>query len=173
MSDHTPSIDGCYWVHERLLAGEYPGGWTERKLRKRLRALLGAGVTFFLDLTEAGEKGLRPYDPTLRQEAGATGREVEYRRVPIPDFDTPSADQMRELLDALDAALAAGHTVFVHCYAGAGRTGTVVGCFLARHGLSGKAALSEIARLRRDLGPRASPSPITDEQRQMVHDWVG
>ena len=75
--------------------------------RKRLRALLGAGVTFFLDLTEAGEKGLRPYDPTLRQEAGATGREVEYRRVPIPDFDTPSAGQMRELLDALDSYIPA------------------------------------------------------------------
>lgn len=34
-------------------------------------------------------------------------------------------------------ALAAGQTVYVHCYGGIGRTGTVVGCWLVRHGLSG------------------------------------
>ena len=39
---------GTYWVQERFIAGQYPGGWSERKLRENLRRLLQAGATFFL-----------------------------------------------------------------------------------------------------------------------------
>ena len=46
----------CYWVEPgRLMAGEYPGDWTERSARRKLRALLDAGVRTFVDLTEQGE----------------------------------------------------------------------------------------------------------------------
>lgn len=166
-------VEGSYWVQERFLAGEYPGGWGERKLRERLRGLLGAGVNFFLDLTERDEKGLQPYDVVLRHEARSTGRIVQYTRMPVPDFETPSVGQMRHILDLLDAALSAGYTVYLHCYAGVGRTGAVVGCFLVRHGWSGPEALDEIVELRRELDPDGHPSPITREQRQMVRDWTG
>ena len=37
---------------------------------------------------------------------------------------------MREILDCLDDALRSGRKVYVHCRAGIGRTGTVVGCLL-------------------------------------------
>jgi protein-tyrosine phosphatase len=89
-------------------------------------------------------------------------------RAPIQDFGIPTTAQMREALDLLDAAIARGHRVYLHCYAGIGRTGTVVGCYLVRHGLGGRAALDEIAALRGGLGPEARPSPITPEQRRMV-----
>jgi hypothetical protein len=173
MSDQPPSIDGCYWVHAHLLAGGYPQARNQRRLRRRLRSILRAGVTFFLDLTEPGEKGLQPYAPILHELAQAASRPVEYTHLPIPDFDTPSIDHMREILDTLDAALDAGHTVFVHCHAGVGRTGTVVGCYLVRRGWHPRLALSEIVRLRSEIDPWESPSPVTEEQRQMVQDWVG
>jgi protein-tyrosine phosphatase len=131
------------------------------------------GITFFLDLTEQGEKQLRPYHALLRQQARAEGRVVQYTRMPIPDFGTPTADQMRHILDLLDGALAEEYAVYLHCYAGIGRTGTVVGCFLVRHGWSGQQALDEIVALRRGLDPNGQPSPITPAQRAMVLNWSG
>jgi len=171
MAYRAGPIAGSYWVQEQLVAGPYPGGRFEVDLRARLRLLLQVGVSFFLDLTEDGEKGLGSYEGILLQEARAAGLRVEHARAPIQDFGIPTAAQMRGALDALDAAIAKGHAVYVHCYAGIGRTGTVVGCFLVRHGLSGEAALDEIAVLRRALGSDAQPSPITQEQRGMVMHW--
>ena len=46
---------------------------------------------------------------------------------------------------AVDDALGEGRTVYVHCWGGIGRTGTVVGCWLVRHGLTGRGALDQIA----------------------------
>ena len=74
-------------------------------------------------------------------------------------------------LDTIDAALAAGGTVYVHCYAGIGRTGTVVGCYLARHGMRGEEALAEIARLRADISDGWITSPETAAQRDRVREW--
>ena len=165
-------VHGYYRVHYRLLAGEYPGRWDERSLKAVLRCLLDAGATFFLDLTEEREKGLPLYTPTLRTEAQAMGRTVEYRRMPIPDFETPTAAQMRDILDTLDAALVDGHMVYVHCYAGLGRTGTVVGCYLVRQRRSGQQALDELARLRRGTALDDAFSPVTEEQRRLVYHWA-
>jgi hypothetical protein len=165
-------VDGSYWVNDQLLAGEYPGGWDEESLKLDLRRLLIAGVTYFLDLTEEREKGLRPYAAALHEIVRGIGRAVQHHRMPIPDFETPSVEYMRGILDALDAALADGHTVYLHCYAGIGRTGTVVGCYLVRHGHSGRGALDELARLRRGSALENAFSPATEEQRRLVYDWA-
>jgi hypothetical protein len=175
MNSNHP-IPNSYWVRPgQLLAGEYPNDWNERLSREKLRRLLEAGVTFFLNLTEAGEYGLRSYAPLLDQEAAALSREVEHQRISIPDRGTPTSETMTDILDTVDAALAAGGTVYVHCYAGIGRTGTVVGCYLAQHGMRGEEALAEIARLRArmrgDISDGWITSPETAAQREMVRDW--
>lgn len=172
MQGRPPPIDGCYWVHDQLLAGEYPGGWDERSLKAAVRRLLDAGVTFFVDLTEEREKGLRSYVRVLRAQAKAMGRMVEHCRMPIPDFKTPTVGQMKDILGTLDGAMANGHAVYVHCYAGIGRTGTVIGCYLVRHGRSGREALDELVRLRRGTVLENAFSPATEEQRKLVYDWA-
>jgi protein-tyrosine phosphatase len=161
-----------YWVRPgQILAGEYPSDWNKRLSRLKLRRLLEAGVTLFLDLTEAGEYGIRSYASLLDEEAAALGREVEHQRMSIPDRGTPTPETMTDILNTIDAALAAGRTVYVHCYAGIGRTGTVVGCHLARHGMRGEEALDEIARLREDISDGWITSPETAAQREMVREW--
>jgi protein-tyrosine phosphatase len=168
----THPIPDSYWVCPgQLLAGEYPGDWNDRETRKKLRGLLNEGVSFFLDLTQAGEYDLKPYAPLLEKEAAALGQQVEHQRIPIQDRGTPPLEGMTDILDTIDAALAAGETIYVHCYAGIGRTGTVVGCYLVRHGISGEEALAEIPRLRRDMWGGWVSSPETAAQRAMVREW--
>lgn len=165
-------IADSYCVEEgRLVAGEYPGAGNDEEARSKLRRILDAGVTFFLDLTEEGEYNLKPYTPFLGEEATTRGRQVRHRRMPIRDRGTPTVEGMRRILDTIDCALQEGHVVYVHCWGGIGRTGTVVGCYLVRHGMSGPAALDEIARRRRGTPDGYRRSPENDEQAQVILHW--
>lgn len=167
---NTP-IDDSYWlVPGRLLAGEYPGAKTKDEARRKLRSFLDAGVNFFLDLTEEGE-GLEPYASLLQEEAKARDRGVVYRRLPIPDMDAPTTERMSEIQQAIEAALEAGRTVYVHCLGGLGRTGTVLGCYLVEHEVSVAEALAEIQRRRRWTKSRWEKSPQTPAQVDFVKRW--
>jgi protein-tyrosine phosphatase len=133
---------------------------------------LASEVTFFLDLTEAHE--LDPYAVLLHEEAAAAGKTVEYRRMPIRDVSVPKTRQeMVDILDAIDTAMASGQLVYVHCWGGVGRTGTVVGCYLVRHGSSGPQALRELARLWQAMEKSQVrlQSPETAEQVRFVGHW--
>lgn len=163
-----------YWVEPgRLLAGEYPISMDRRSDRQRLRDYLAAGITMFVDLTEETEiPETGRYLPLCLDEAAELGVQVSYTQFGIPDMRAPSPETMIAILNAIDAALAAGHNIYVHCYAGIGRTGTTVGCFLVRRGRPGAAALDQIALLRQSIPPEFnSPSPITKDQRHMVLGW--
>ncbi len=161
-----------YWVSERLLASEYPGHWDDAVARQRLHAWLDAGVTCFIDLTQEGE--LVPYRDLL-PEASPAGRPILYQRMAIRDLGLPRAPEfMAAILDRIDQAIEQGHTVCIHCWGGIGRTGTVVGCHLVRHGLSGDQALAEIARHWQTVEKRARHprSPEMPEQMAYVRLWT-
>ncbi len=151
------------------MAGEYPGSMIAEVTRQSIRQLFEAGVTVFVDLTEEAELG--PYEALALQEAAATGRAIEYWRVAVRDRGIPSVEKMQHILDTIDRAIEAEQTVYVHCLAGLGRTGTVVGCYLVRHGMSGEVALKEIARLRKGIPMSFLNSPETVAQREMVLNW--
>jgi len=167
---NTPITDSYCLASGKLLAGEYPGAKTKDEARRKLRAFLDAGVTFFLDLTEEDE-GLEPYAPLLLEEAKRRERTVIYKRLAIPGLSAPTAERMREIQRAISRALDAGHTIYVHGWGGAGRTGTVVGCYLVEQDVSGAEALSEIRRLRRGIAERWKKSPETQAQEDFVKSW--
>jgi hypothetical protein len=168
--DHP--IPDSYWVEPgRLLAGEYPGGRTDAEAQEKLSRLLDVGVREFLDLTEAGEYALRPYWPLVQQLAAARGLPVAHTRLSIRDMGTPLPSHMLAILAAIDAALAADRPVYVHCFAGIGRTGTVAGCYLVRRGHSPEAALAAISQRRQGMPAGWRRSPETDEQRRFVLAW--
>jgi len=167
----VPHPDSYWVIPGKLLAGDYPGHpYDENFTRRKLQALLNAGVNTWLDLTEKGE--LTPYEPILAEEAGWLERQVTHWRVPIRDFGTPPARTMQNLLNRLDTLLDDGAVVYVHCYGGIGRTGTVVGCYLVRHGLTGEQALLRLADLRKNVPDAWRDSPESDAQREMVLNWA-
>jgi protein-tyrosine phosphatase len=170
MSQLPPTF--TYWVVPgKLLAGEYPGSRIPDypKQEQKIVFLLGLGVNFFVDLTEPGT--LIPYEDALNEQASLMGLKVKYSRFAIRDFGIPSDMKMAMILDAIDNAVAARQVVYIHCWAGVGRTGTVAGCYLVRHGLGGKAALKHLGNLRRDLPDAWRRSPESDAQWQMVINW--
>lgn len=172
MTYHGRPIPDSYWVEPgHVLAGEYPGSRSDDQAREKLRQILSAGVTFFLDLTEEGEYDLRPYAPFLKEGSVTLGRSVAYQRMRIPDGGTVTVDEMRRILDAIDAATQEGRVVYVHCWGGIGRTGTVAGCYMVRHGMSGQEALREIARRRQGTPDGLRRSPENEEQEQMILTW--
>jgi protein-tyrosine phosphatase len=140
----------------RVIAGRHPCAWGPENAPLEVRDLVAAGVTLFLDLTQSGE--LEPYASLVEPPA-------RYLNLPIRDFSVPTRDGLVATLDEIDAELDAGGIVYVHCWAGCGRTGVVVGSWLVRHGADPNDALRRIAEAR-GVG-----CPQTLEQRLVVLDW--
>ena len=154
-------------ARELLLAdsGADPRGRASRRLvaargSARVDALLDAGVRQFIDLTEEGGSGAHTL-ATLheRAERAASAPPTDASRSGISACRR--AALMRATLDAIYAALAAGEPVYVHCWAGIGRTGTVVGCLLREQGFTADEALAVIARKWRLDGEARPASEVS------------
>jgi ADP-ribosylglycohydrolase len=162
----APPLPNTYWVFPGLLlAGEHPAGPTPDLTRQRLDQLLATGIECFVDLTHPTE--IDPYDQALPFH-------VEYLRKPIRDHSLPEKrEHMMEILDCLHDALQSGRPAYVHCRAGIGRTGMVIGCLLVERGLTGEQALDELARLWQQCErSKVWPSvPETEAQTDYVRQW--
>ena len=158
-------ITQCYWVVPgTLLAGEYPRNTDVQSSHAKIRALLHAGVTAFIDLTEA-EEGLYPYSAWIGT--------ASHQRFPLRDGSIPASPAVTStILDAIDGHMARGQLVYVHCWGGVGRTGVIIGCWLARHGLGGEAALARLRELWRHCPKSVSrASPETQGQARYIVRW--
>ena len=170
-SNQNRPLKNSYWVKPgQLMAGEHPGfGRLDDPAPARLRRLMEAGITTFLNLTEAHD--WQDYSRLLPPGSELSGKTIRHIRKPIMDMTIPAEAEMARILDTIDEAVESGQVVYVHCLAGRGRTGTVIGCYLVRHGMSGEEALAEITRLRKGMPDSFNRSPETNEQRQMVLNW--
>lgn len=145
-------------------------------MARRVASLLRTGIRTFIDLTEEGEinenaKPVPAYYPLLRQAVEEECLDLSYFRCPVPDRGVPSVWMMRGILDLIDRSLADENPAYVHCWAGRGRTGTVVACHLKRHGRAPEADVTlTLAELRKGM-PRRPSSPHTPGQIRMANAW--
>jgi len=159
-------IPESYWVEpERFLAGEYPAHAYGEQIRQRLDSFLDFGIDTFINLTATDE--LPPYLPILEEQARYYDVDIRYKRLSITDHSIPARETMRAILDEIDAALGEGRKVYLHCWGGIGRTGTVVGCYLVRHGYTGQEALAQLAELWQGV-PKSRIWPTTPETKQQM-----
>lgn len=159
-------LPNSYWVIPgRLLAGEYPIGSDYTDARARLARFRESGINHFIDLTEPGEM------PAYRHLLPVHTR---YHNSPIADTCLPaSVSQVLDLLSCIRAAMEAKHRVYVHCRAGIGRTGLVVGCYLADEAGNGKSALKDLNQLwQQSERAKSWPTvPQTSEQADYIKRW--
>lgn len=158
-------IQNCYWVvKDNLLAGEHPNNKSQRPSSEKLKSLLDFGVEAFIDLTEENEN-IYSYSSFINK--------VHYHRFPIKDVSIPkSPDITRAILDSIDFYLSKEKLVYIHCKAGVGRTGVIIGCWLIRHGRDGESALNYLRELWKKC-PKSSyrKSPETIQQEEYIINW--
>lgn len=164
---------GSYWVQPgQFMAGPFPTSYQTGGTQEIIETLLQVGIRQFIDLTEPHEHLLDHYRPILEEVAAHKKISTAYRRFAIPDHGIPAGPGlMREVLDLIDASIARRAPVYIHCWGGIGRTGTAVGCWLVRHGMTGAAALGRIVQLRSSFAGSYDFSPETGEQRNYVKNW--
>jgi len=162
-------------VEGRLVGGAYPYRSDPDEGAELLRRLLGAGVTAFVDLTQAGTAGAMDGHLDAYRGVVASTHGVEVVRSPIPDMGVPTAGQVVETLDAIDDLLDRGHTVYVHCWGGIGRTGVMVGAWLLRHrAATNDTVLDVLAWLRAaDTAAGHIAAPQSATQRAFLRSWRG
>lgn len=116
-----------YEVHANgiIYAGEYPGDKDGKLARQKIEQMHHFGIRHFIDLTEEGE--LRPYSHLLPAD-------TTYTRFPIADCGAPkSIESVQRLLLRIEELKNMNGYVYVHCWGGVGRTGTIVACYLSQN----------------------------------------
>ena len=173
-------FDGSWWVRPgEFLAGCYPLMFNGRL--DRIRGLAEYEVEVVINLMEFNETSTsgvpcKPYANLLAQHLDAhlraqrTSGSLFYHQLPIVDVSVPTRGEMIYILDTLENALAKGK-VYLHCRGGHGRTATVVGCWLRRHGSGPEEALGYIRAMREGAGI-TSLAPQTESQRAFVKKWT-
>ena len=175
MSLPPPPVPNAYWVLPgQFMAGAYPAvPYSDEATRALLSRLLDRGLRCFINLAQPGEAP--DYQRLLHEQAGWLGVTAHYHAFPLETAPVIEPARMSAILDQIDSALEQGQGVYVHCRAGIGRTGAVVGCFWVRRGLSGPHALVQIAKLRAELTAepphRGMPSPDSQPLRDLILRW--
>lgn len=118
------------WVEDGRVAGmglPHPEPWG---------ALRAAGVSSVLTLTE--------------QPLAAAGcpADITCLHVPLVDFGTPTLDELRRCVAFINEQVEAGQSVAVHCFAGVGRTGTVLAAWMVSQGRTAEDAIRTLRALR-------------------------
>jgi len=160
-----------------LFAGEYPGDRNPEIARTRILSLVEMGIRTFIDLTTSKDPLVR-YEGMLVEVEQETGIPLRRISFPIPDMDVPDSDEtMLSIMAAIREAIEAAPAVYIHCWGGIGRTGTVVGCWLRECGFDPEAALEHVQHLYSSHMPKAKAgrdpeSPQTEAQKNYIRQWT-
>lgn len=120
-------LNQSYEVHGNgiIYAGEYPGDKNGEFAKHKIEQMYHFGIRHFIDLTEEGE--LHPYNHLLPND-------TTYTRFPVVDCGAPkNIESVQRLLSRIEELKKMDGYVYVHCWGGVGRTGTIVACYLSQN----------------------------------------
>lgn len=159
-----PLFQSFYLGERNIYAGEYPGDKYGEKAEDKIRQMTHFGVRHYIDLTEEGE--LVPYAHLLPKDA-------TYTRFPIRDCGIPSSlDAVEGMLNHIrELSKRDDGYVYIHCWGGVGRTGTIVACYLAKESFE---TTMKNLRYRFSEMPKSANrvTPDTKEQENFIRQYV-
>ena len=82
---------------------------------------------------------------------------------PVADFGAPELGQLKDVVNWINREIAAGGKVLVHCFAGIGRTGTVLIAYLIKIGMDSRSASKKVLSV--------GACPQTAEQENIVDEY--
>ncbi|KAG7673729.1 hypothetical protein NADE_004582 [Nannochloris sp. 'desiccata'] len=98
--------------------------------------------------------------------------EPEFLHCPIVDLGIAEEDQLINLLNELTERLKIGEKLYVHCWGGRGRAGTIGAALLAKlYGVDADEALERVQRAF-DTRSEQRQSPETPQQHTFVKDFI-
>jgi len=156
----------------KIYAGEIPSSIDENLIQKKIDLLLSLGITKVINLTEIEEtnfKGipLKEYEGILRKSS-----QTEMIRMSIKDLNIPTVEHMCNIISKIDSFIEKDEVIYIHCWGGIGRTGTVVGCYLIdKKIITSNLIIPYISFLKRNTEINNRNSPETDEQVEFLLDW--
>lgn len=183
-----------YVIQGRVLAGAYPAVISDDDTHRLLRSILKTGVNTFVclqaefnpvvsDIAWKSGKALRPYIKDAqkiimnakRARESQQGNEdllniyqskLDLLHLPIVDGSISSDQAMSDLADDCCQRVLHGERLYIHCWGGHGRTGTLVAIMLARlYGLDGLQALHYTQKMHdARVSHQNTSSPQTQSQ---------
>ena len=195
-----PTDESNWVIPGRLMVGAYPASLDQALHERQISSILGLGIRTFVCLqreydgaaTEeqwrTGQR-IRPYirdaAAMLGRSAGGNGtangnngngngnskrEEVKFLHCPIVDCDTTADEIIVELATNLLRRLDVGEMIYLHCWGGHGRAGTVASLLVGLlYGMNGAESMEYIQALHDTRRfPLDTPSPQTQKQRDQV-----
>lgn len=183
-----------YVIQGRVLAGAYPALVNDDDTHHILRSILKTGVNTFVclqaefnpvvsDIAWKSGKALRPYIKDAQKiimnakqaRESSQGNEdllniyqskLDLLHLPIVDGSISSDQAMSDLADDCCQRVLSGERLYIHCWGGHGRTGTLVAIMLARlYGLTGLEALHYTQKMHDvRISHQNTASPQTQSQ---------
>ncbi|PWN98972.1 phosphatases II, partial [Tilletiopsis washingtonensis] len=141
-------------------------GRPSRSLRRPIPETFRNTIRYFRDRGVGAVVRLNNplYDRAEFENAG-----IKHVDMYFDDGSNPSEEILRDFIALADAQIAAGRVVAVHCKAGLGRTGVLIGAYLIwRHGFSA----SEVIGFMRFMRPGCVVGPQQHFMYENATEWV-
>ena len=131
--------------------------------------LIVGAFPFRSDAQRMHDAGIRAVVNTCEEYAGPQQEYarlgIDQFRMPTVDFTPPQLADIEQALEYIEQQRAAGHTVYIHCKAGRGRSATVAMCWLIRkYGMTPDEAQQHLQSHRQQVLKSLS-------RRQVVQDF--
>ena len=181
-----PTDESNWVVPGRLMVGAYPASLDQELHERQISSILELGIRTFVCLqreydgnaTEEQWRTGQRIRPYIHDAAAMLGRhaesgkreEVKFVHCPIVDCDTTADEIIVELATNLLRRLDVGETIYLHCWGGHGRAGTVASLLVGLlYGMDGQESMEYIQALHDTRRfPLDTPSPQTQKQRDQV-----
>ena len=175
----------CNWViKDRVMAGGYPACLDDEENDELLTVLLrDMGIDTFVclqsevwpDVPDAAwraGRAPRPYTRDIRRLM-SSGRDalpnakIDFLHLPIVDGSVTSDDLVDRFCDDLIGKVLSGRRLYVHCWGGHGRTGTIIAVMLGRmydvttaQALARTQQLHDVRRHPQNVGSPSTPVQV-------------